>query len=232
MIEREHTASLWYNKAHAQSIGCSGCPDFTTCGGISMERGAFSCHDFCCDKPKTCQNVCPKNPTLFVARWREVGGQDLDVPPGTNGTVRLPACVPMLYHKSSRTHDLNIPVVAVSISKLLKKTGNLRVATKKDLCEFLRVQPATRIVLDGVGNDRYLEHYWEKRTDDLIQSIARPKPDLLMGPNFSLFADVPRWTDMHNMKRIAICWQQLSAAGIPTSLHVNARTDHDWERWI
>ena len=33
------------------------------------------------------------------------------------------------------------------------------------------------------------------------------------------------------MKRIAICWQELVAAGIPAALHVNARTDHDWIRW-
>jgi hypothetical protein len=33
------------------------------------------------------------------------------------------------------------------------------------------------------------------------------------------------------MKRIAICWSELVQAGIPTSLHLNARTDRDYERW-
>jgi hypothetical protein len=33
------------------------------------------------------------------------------------------------------------------------------------------------------------------------------------------------------MKRIALTWQQLQDAGLFSPLHVNARTDHDWERW-
>jgi hypothetical protein len=50
-------------------------------------------------------------------------------------------------------------------------------------------------------------------------------------PNFSLFADVPRWDNLHSMKRIAICWYELATAGIPTALHVNARTSTDYQRW-
>jgi len=37
------------------------------------------------------------------------------------------------------------------------------------------------------------------------------------------------WED--NMKRIAICWSELASCGIAASLHLNARTDRDWERW-
>lgn len=36
---------------------------------------------------------------------------------------------------------------------------------------------------------------------------------------------------MYNMKRIGLAWQELVAQGIHTALHVNARTDRDWERW-
>src|SRR5205085_1458214 len=35
-----------------------------------------------------------------------------------------------------------------------------------------------------------------------------------------------------NMKRIAICWHDFAKRGIPTALHLNARTDRDWQRWI
>jgi hypothetical protein len=37
---------------------------------------------------------------------------------------------------------------------------------------------------------------------------------------------------MHNMKRILICWSELVGAGLPASLHINARTDRDWERYL
>jgi hypothetical protein len=46
------------------------------------------------------------------------------------------------------------------------------------------------------------------------------------------FLDIPRWDNLHNMKRIALCWSELLSRGLPTSLHLNARTDRDWERWI
>jgi len=64
-----------------------------------------------------------------------------------------------------------------------------------------------------------------------MDALARLRPDLVTVPNFSLFADVPRHDNLFNMKRIAIAWLELVFAGIPTALHVNARTDRDWERW-
>ena len=33
------------------------------------------------------------------------------------------------------------------------------------------------------------------------------------------------------MKRIAIVHQEFLSEGMPAALHVNARTDRDWERW-
>jgi hypothetical protein len=55
--------------------------------------------------------------------------------------------------------------------------------------------------------------------------------DVVTAPNFSLFTDVPRWDNLHNIKRIAIAWADIQAAGIATALHVNARTETDWMRW-
>jgi hypothetical protein len=43
--------------------------------------------------------------------------------------------------------------------------------------------------------------------------------------------NVPRWDDLYSIKRIAICWQEFMLAGIPASLHLNARTDRNWLRW-
>ena len=50
-------------------------------------------------------------------------------------------------------------------------------------------------------------------------------------PNFSLFTDQPRWDDLHSMKRIAITHEKFLQEGLPAALHVNARTERDWERW-
>jgi hypothetical protein len=54
---------------------------------------------------------------------------------------------------------------------------------------------------------------------------------LVTTPNYSLFTDQPRWDDLHSMKRIALVWQKFIEEGLPAALHVNARTDTDWQRW-
>jgi hypothetical protein len=50
-------------------------------------------------------------------------------------------------------------------------------------------------------------------------------------PNYSLFTDVPRWDDLHAMKRIALVQQEFQSEGLPAGLHVNGRTDTDFRRW-
>jgi hypothetical protein len=50
-------------------------------------------------------------------------------------------------------------------------------------------------------------------------------------PNYSLFLDRPRWDDLHSMMRIAIVHSEFLAEGMPAALHVNGRTDHDFDRW-
>src|SRR5258706_12378365 len=34
------------------------------------------------------------------------------------------------------------------------------------------------------------------------------------------------------MKRIALIWSEIQREGVPCALHVNARTERDWERWV
>ncbi|MGH7268007.1 MAG: hypothetical protein ACREMB_24585 [Candidatus Rokuibacteriota bacterium] len=54
---------------------------------------------------------------------------------------------------------------------------------------------------------------------------------LVTTPNFSLFADQPCWDDLHSIKRIALVHEEFLSEGLPAALHINARTDQDWERW-
>jgi hypothetical protein len=53
----------------------------------------------------------------------------------------------------------------------------------------------------------------------------------VIAPNYSVITDVPRWENMHAMKRIAIVWSEFMERGVPTALTLNARTDRDWERF-
>ena len=45
------------------------------------------------------------------------------------------------------------------------------------------------------------------------------------------FVDRPRWDDLYSMKRIALCHEEFLREGLRAALHVNARTESDWERW-
>src|SRR5262249_46771006 len=90
----------------------------------------------------------------------------------------------------------------------------------------------SKLVLSGVSRDRPIERYWEcARSSGFLDWLVAAKPDLVTVPNFSLFNNVPREDNLHAMKRIAICWQELAARRIPTALHLNGRTARDWERW-
>jgi hypothetical protein len=74
--------------------------------------------------------------------------------------------------------------------------------------------------------------YWRlARGTNFLKELAKLKPELVTTPNYSLFVNSPREDNLHNMKRIAICWHELASVGIPAALHVNARTDADWARW-
>ena len=54
---------------------------------------------------------------------------------------------------------------------------------------------------------------------------------LVTTPNFSVVADVPRWDNLYAMKKIAWLWFEMASAGVPTALHLNGRTERDWDRW-
>jgi len=40
--------------------------------------------DECCGKPDSCTAMCPQNPGMFIARWREINGFELTKVPGAN----------------------------------------------------------------------------------------------------------------------------------------------------
>src|SRR5262249_9775047 len=113
------------------------------------------------------------------------------------------------------------------------RTGKALFTDRASIARKFGFTSTAHLVITGVSVEQPLERYWERaRATDFLQCLAAVHPDLVTTPNFSLFSDVPRYDNLYNMKRIAICWQELASLGIPTALHINARTDHDWERWV
>jgi hypothetical protein len=237
MISRKVIAELLYHDADRPlSLGCVSCADQKICGGLHTSGNHFDCLVFCeCPDPSDCQYVCPNNLMNYMARFHEVVGFEFDNVPRVPALKypSLPFSVPLLYHSSVRSNRLKMDTVAVPLSFLLdRRTGMLRFTTRKAVAKAYGFDERARLVITGVEKDPPIEDYWSfRRATRIPEQLAVLRPDLVTTPNFSTPLDTPRWDNLHNMKRIAICWSELVQAGIPTSLHLNARTDRDYERW-
>lgn len=89
--------------SYAPSLGCGGCPDFKTCGGLHTDAGVFDCNDFCsCEDRAACDSVCRNKPDQFFERYLEIGGFELEPTPGLR-LLRRPRCRP-----SSLSSGINI----------------------------------------------------------------------------------------------------------------------------
>ena len=199
-------------------------------------KSAFDCLDYCCRRPESCDSVCVVNRSQFVRRLREVEGFIFDSIPCSRPIPRptLPDLIPLVYHGSSRTVPFIAPTVALSLYSLIdRRAEELKYLSRDLLCQAFRICPQTPLVVTGTDDDRSLERWWGlgPKRKKILQQLAGIGIAAITTPNFSLFSNTPRWDDLHSMKRIAITWQEMMATGLPSGLHVNARTDHDWSRW-
>jgi len=231
---------LYHNNDQSVSLGCVGCTDKEPCGGLQTSEALFDCLGFCCcnrnsEDYSKCQFVCRQNVEDYVNRHIEVNGWSLDNIPRSSPLrySTLPEVVALLYGSSSRIDFLRAGAVAVPLEKLFDHAnGRLKFSTKEELARSFGFDPSADLLLSGVGQDRVIEYYWSHRkAAELPQQLALLKPTLVTVPNYSLFLGVPREDNLYSMKRIGICWDELIRSDIPTSLHVNARTDRDWDRW-
>lgn len=216
---------------------CPGCLDFEVCGGLRTAKTPASCLSLCRCEPNAKDHrnsVCTCDPKHLVQRKREVNGWGLDVPKCEPHTPsRLPGFVPLIYGRSGRKQVLPKEAVAVPIHRVYNfRRGKLSFSSREQLIERFLVRQDSKLVLSAVHHDRTIEGYWSHgRASGVAEALRDLRFDLITTPNFSVFADVQRWDNFHNMKRIAICWQELAASGNPTALHVNGRTEHDFRRW-
>jgi hypothetical protein len=225
----------WDHPADSGALGCSVCQEDALCGGLRSRTGAFSCLDYCCGNPSSCQWVCRNNPEQFVARVREIGGFELEKLPRLAETrsSAVPTRVPLIFHASGRHEALRVPIVAVKMNALLKRSDHCcKWQSREDLLTALKVDSNANLIVDGIGVDSSLERFWgAARAAGAVSQIAALKPTWVITPNYSMISDVPRWDNLHSMKRIAQIWHEFTAEGVPTALHVNARTITDWDRW-
>jgi len=232
-----HESRLWHDSArHTPSIGCTTCFDKVICGGLRVEGELYDCLRFCCQNPSRCDAVCRNRPDVFVQRVREIDGFEFDNVPRAAllEAPDLPAVVPLLYHGSKRSSRFEAPAVCLSMYSVIhRKDGQARYGDAKDLAKGFGIGSNVPVILTGTATDPPLERWWSLGTQrrDRIKALRNLGIAMVTTPNFSLFIDQPRWDDLHSMKRIAITHEEFLREGLPAALHVNARTEQDWNRW-
>lgn len=148
--------------------------------------------------------------------------------------LELPPLVPVVYHDGGRRAPFQAPAICLPLYKVIqRRNGDVRYATAADLARGFAIAPDVAVILTGTERDGPVERWWSLGAErrHVIRSLRGLGVALVTTPNYSLFTDQPRWDDLHSMKRIAITHEEFLSEGIPAALHVNARTERDWERW-
>jgi hypothetical protein len=232
---RPPDAALWHNPALPLKLGCTRCPDLGICGGLRIEAPVFDCRSLCsCTQTGRCIGVCRSNAVTFIRRVREVGGFGFEnVPRHAALPFRLDAgYVPIIYDGTSRRGRFDGGIVALPLLSLFNRiSGGERFAKRAELVSHYKLAPRTRIILTGVAADATIEGWWGLRNRPrLIESLKALGILFVTAPNYSLFTNVTRHDNLHNLKRIMLAWSEFMAAGMPCALHINGRTERDYER--
>lgn len=221
---------------HPLSFGCTQCPELGWCGGMHNGADMYDCDALCnCTNKTTCDRVCRSNATYFVQSVREVRGLKLDNVPRTAAVAMqiLPKAIPLIEHRSSRSDRFKSDAIALPLYRIIDlEHGRLHVRSREELADRFRISADAQIVLSGVEKDRYIERWWElSNRMELLQAMAQLGIGMVTSPNYSVLTDVPRTDNLHAIKRIALTWAEMAAAGLPAALHVNARTEQDYRNW-
>ena len=228
---------LWHDAdRNPPALGCQDCPEKVLCGGICVAAPYFDCLTYCRGKPDKCESVCRGNPRFADRVW-EVRGFDLASTP--RGLLLdapdLPRVVPILYHGSSRTGVVSPGFAALPLGPMFsRRTGAIRFGSAAELRAAYHLAPETQLLITGVGDDPPIERWWglgmDKRAE-VVRAMRAAGVSLMTTPNYSVTVNVPRWDDLYAIKRIGLVYAEMIGEGMPTALHVNGRTDTDFQRW-
>ncbi len=231
---------LWHHEKHNPlSMGCQNCLDRTVCGGLHVDRPVFDCLSLCCGESTNCDSVCRKKPIEFAQRVREVQGFELHnvARSAVLKSPSIPNVVPIILHGKKRSTSFNVAstVCLPFYDVIARQDGGSRYDNVAALIDGFKLSPSAQVILTGTATDPPLERWWTLGSPARRESVRRLREigiALVTTPNFSLFTDRPRWDDLHSMKRIAIVHEEFLSEGMAAALHLNARTDRDWSRWI
>lgn len=217
----------------------AGCGGALGCGGPSLTCAFCSCRQTRpCDQ---CHIRCCLR--RDVDRWLlDVGGDiELDDTPWVHvPTPRVPAFVPVLGGVVSPLPRW--PIWGVRAQAFLSKDGGAvqkRWLSGRTPQEIIGAPPDAAVALTLVGTDPLIERLWTMQwAGDLWAAIARAGFDLVIGPNYSVYGDHPRFEHRLNIKRSILAAYRMRLLGVPAvpSVYVWWKEDVDalgrWARAV
>jgi hypothetical protein len=239
--DKQHTPrrvrQLWHDeKRNAPALGCETCPEKLACGGLRISAPFFDCLTYCCGKPHDCHTTCRAN-VDYAKRVLEIDSFDLENCPRGPKLLAppLPLVVPIIYHGSSRVGLSTPSIAALPLGAMFsRRDGDPKFISAPGLREKYRLDPTSRLIITGTGEDEPIERWWSlgvSKRRRILQHLKGAGIEFMTTPNYSLTINVPRWDDLYAIKRIALCYAEMIGEGISTALHVNGRTDTDFKRW-
>lgn len=225
---------------NSELLGCHPCIFRSICGGLNARSGLIDCFDTCCGGKSSCDVVCPKRPTQFANDIREVNGLELLSPrltgfPSYYEISKPPGFIPYLQHSGSRNRALRSNGVGLSLYSLFHRgSPKLKFANRAELNREYNLTNSTEVILSGTAEDQPIERWWGMGSNlrrEASHALLELAPKVVTTPNYSLFTDQPRTHDLHSIRRIQIVWDEMRSVGLQVALHLNGRTDMDFERW-
>ncbi|HEX4086925.1 MAG TPA: DUF4417 domain-containing protein [Chthoniobacteraceae bacterium] len=218
---------------------CAVCPFLRKCGGLegpASDNGCFQrCVDYC--QFHGCDLACPCLHLSFAELIEDVEG--LCVPPRETlkpcvGT--LPFYITQILHGSRRDVPLQERAVAVPLTSLVWRDQagryGVKYSTPESMREGLMLSRETEVIVTSVGYDQPLEDFWAEHVKrDVLTHLAALKIRAMTVPNFSFMSDVPRINSLYNLTRMHRLAERMTAANIPTVMHLQACTHWDWRQW-
>ena len=97
--------------------------------------------------------------------------------------------------------------------------------------EALRIPDEKKIVLVGYGTDPLVEAFWTRRKR-LYPFLAEKKFDLVLAPNYSMYASQPRAEHLLNFRRNLLAASEMLDQGIPAVPNIYWFRKEDIDRYL
>jgi hypothetical protein len=149
---------------------------------------------------------------------KDIHGTLLSPQQSLQANISLPLFIPVIKPTLPKAPNFRRDILfGVTLSTLLKKSGDLRYETPESLRSALSLQPDAHLALIGTAQDFYLERFWKISTKvGIWQRLAALNFDFATSTTFSVWDKHPRYDQIDNQKRNFLSHDLMARCGVPS----------------